>query len=395
MILTIRLSWKTDILSMNNKKYIIKYAVMITLFWFSQYVYVPYQTPFLSGINVSATFIGVVIGIYGFSQMILRTPLGIAADWKLNHQLLIFIGCLLAGIASLFRLLMPSGIGFLIGNILSGIASSTWLSFMILFFKINSPKTKDESMGFLVMFNNLGMLLGFIASSLLYKFIAMRGLCILSLIAGITSCLLSIHLPKFAYKNNNLNLIGKNFRKLFLNKKFLLCSFLAFVQQGIQMSTTMSFTTEVVEKLSNVKYAEGLSSIIYMLSAVIFAKMTASKIIKKIDKRKIVVFSFIMLGGYCWLVPNMTSVYEVYALQLIPGFATGILFAFLNSDAIGTASERFISSATGLFQTLYAIGMTIFPVIAGYLENTFSLAISFYVFAGISVFAALIGVYKY
>ena len=62
----------------------------------------------------------------------------------------------------------------------------------------------------------------------------MRGLCILSLIAGITSCLLSIHLPKFAYKNNNLNLVGKNFRKLFLNKKFLLCSFLAFVQQGIQ-----------------------------------------------------------------------------------------------------------------------------------------------------------------
>ena len=121
---------------MKKQRLTIKFITIIVLFWFAQYVYIPYQTPFLTAINVASNLIGLVVGAYGLSQLLLRIPIGMLADWYLNHKLLIIFGTSLSGFASLIRLVFPNGIGFLIGNIISGIASSTWLSFMLFFLKL-------------------------------------------------------------------------------------------------------------------------------------------------------------------------------------------------------------------------------------------------------------------
>ena len=364
---------------MKNKHQIIKFIIMIILFWFAQYVYVPYQTPFLAAINVASSFIGIVVGAYGFSQMLLRIPLGMLADWHLNHKLLITLGTLLAGLASIMRLLCPNGIGFLLGNIFSGIASSTWLSFMIYFLKLRSDVSKVENMGILVMANNLGMLLGFVVSSLFYEKIAMKGLCILGVLAGILACIMTITLPTFQFsyssgKNSFINLIN-----VFKNKTLLICGVLAFIQQGIQMATTMSFTSQVIKEINAPSYAEGLSSIIYMCSAVLFARITSSKYIAKFSDRSILIVSYILLALYCFAIPLARQIYLIYLLQVIPGVGTGILFAILNAAAISNVPQKALSTATGVFQSIYALGMTLFPIFAGQLRAQYSMTISFIV----------------
>lgn len=40
--------------------------IIVVLFWFAQYVYVPFQTPYLLTMQVSSSMIGIIIGIYGF-----------------------------------------------------------------------------------------------------------------------------------------------------------------------------------------------------------------------------------------------------------------------------------------------------------------------------------------
>ena len=364
---------------MKNKHQIIKFIIIIILFWFAQYVYVPYQTPFLAAINVASSFIGIVVGAYGFSQMLLRIPLGMLADWHLNHKLLITLGTLLAGLASIMRVLFPSGIGFLLGNIFSGIASSTWLSFMVYFLKLRSDVSKVENMGILVMANNLGMLLGFVISSLFYEKIAMKGLCILGVLAGILACIMTITLPTFQFsyssgKNAFINLIN-----VFKNKTLLICGVLAFIQQGIQMATTMSFTSQVIKEINAPSYAEGLSSIIYMCSAVLFARITSSKYIAKFSDRSILIVSYILLALYCFAIPLARQIYLIYLLQVIPGVGTGILFAILNAAAISNVPQKALSTATGVFQSIYALGMTLFPIFAGQLRAQYSMTISFIV----------------
>ena len=375
---------------MKKKQQVIKFIIIIILFWFAQYVYVPYQTPFLTAINVAAGFIGIVVGAYGFSQMLLRIPLGMLADWHLNHKLLITLGTLLAGLASIMRLLCPNGIGFLLGNIFSGIASSTWLSFMIYFLKLRSDVSKVENMGILVMANNLGMLLGFVISSLFYTKIAMKGLCVLGVLAGILACIMTISLPRFQFsyssgKNSLINLVI-----VFKNKTLLISGALAFIQQGIQMATTMSFTNQVIKEIHAPTYAEGLSSIIYMCSAVLFARLTSSKYIAKFSDRSILIVSYFLLALYCFAIPLARQVYLIYLLQIIPGVGTGILFAILNAAAISNVPQKALSTATGVFQSIYALGMTLFPIFAGQLRTQYSMTVSFRVMGLLALLGGLI-----
>ena len=375
---------------MKKKQQVIKFIIIIILFWFAQYVYVPYQTPFLTAINVAAGFIGIVVGAYGFSQMLLRIPLGMLADWHLNHKLLITLGTLLAGLASIMRLLCPNGIGFLLGNIFSGIASSTWLSFMIYFLKLRSDVSKVENMGILVMANNLGMLLGFVISSLFYTKIAMKGLCVLGVLAGILACIMTISLPRFQFsyssgKNSLINLVN-----VFKNKTLLISGALAFIQQGIQMATTMSFTNQVIKEIHAPTYAEGLSSIIYMCSAVLFARLTSSKYIAKFSDRSILIVSYFLLALYCFAIPLARQVYLIYLLQIIPGVGTGILFAILNAAAISNVPQKALSTATGVFQSIYALGMTLFPIFAGQLRTQYSMTVSFQVMGFLALLGGLI-----
>lgn len=375
---------------MKEQRLSIKFIVIIVLFWFAQYVYIPYQTPFLTAIDVTASFVGVVVGAYGFSQLLLRIPLGMLADWHLNHKLLIILGTFLAGLASLIRIIFTTGTGFLIGNIISGIASSTWLSFMVFFLKINATASKVENMGILVMFNNVGILLGFLTSSIFYAHISMTGLCILSIIAGILAFALSITLPEIAFTTNSGQELWSNFFRIVRNKTLLLCGLLAFIQQGIQMSTTMSFTTQIIKEIHAPAYSEGLSSIIYMIAAVIFAQITSSKFLSQFSKKSILLVSFILLAIYCFLVPITKSTYLIYLLQLIPGIGTGTLFAILNAVAVSEVPQNALSTATGFFQSIYALGMTLLPILAGQLRAKFSMIAAFYVLGIISLIGGFI-----
>ena len=105
-----------------NKQKILFIAVIF--FWFAQYVYIPYQTPCLTMIQTSTSFIGIILGSYGISQMVLRLPVGLLADYRNKHKMIMLIGALSSGCASLFRIIFNNGIGFLIGNLFSGFASA-------------------------------------------------------------------------------------------------------------------------------------------------------------------------------------------------------------------------------------------------------------------------------
>ena len=66
----------------------------------------------------------------------------------------------------------------------------------------------------------------------------------------------------------------------------------------------------------------GLSSIIYMLSAVCFAKMASSDVCMKLGVRTCITVTFLTTALYCVLVPQCSSVYMIFVLQILPGMAT-------------------------------------------------------------------------
>lgn len=57
-------------------------------FWSAQYSYAQFVNPELAAMGASAVVMGIVSGIYGLAQTLVRIPLGILADRKgVNHPL--------------------------------------------------------------------------------------------------------------------------------------------------------------------------------------------------------------------------------------------------------------------------------------------------------------------
>ncbi|MGG5372305.1 hypothetical protein IGI67_003977 [Enterococcus sp. AZ196] len=368
--------------------------LIVTLFWFAQYVYIPYQTPYLATINVSASFIGIIIGSYGISQLALRLPVGIIADLRPNHRLFISLGTLCAGVASLFRLLFQNGIGFLLGNIFSGFASATWISFMVYYLSLHDNHMQNAATSKIIMTNNIGMLVGFITSSLLYNQIGMANICLLSVLSGFSGFVISLNLKKTKTKIR-ITVNAKELLAVGKQPKLILFSFLALIQQGIQMSTTMSFTNQLIKEQGATDFQVGLSSIIYMFSAVIFSRIS-STLSLNLQRRKWLTFmSFGFLALYCLIVPLANALPIFYLLQTIPGVGTGILFSLLTSEAMEGIELHKKSSAMGFFQAIYAVGMTLFPVLVGAINNAINLKFAYWVLASFSLVGGIIALIYY
>lgn len=369
-----------------NKQKILFIAVIF--FWFAQYVYIPYQTPYLTMIQTSTSFIGIIIGTYGISQMVLRLPVGLLADYKNKHKMIMLIGALSSGCASLFRIIFNNGVGFLIGNLFSGLASAMWISFMVLYMSFYPKDQQAKATSSIIVANNMGMLLGFITSTLLYEKIGMSMICLLSVISGVISAFFISLLPKEKTQPTKKTISG--LLKVCTQKNLIIFSLLALVQQGVQMTTTMSFTTQIIKDLGASSSFIGFSSIIYMLSAVCFAKMASSDFCMKLGVRTCITVTFITTALYCILVPQCTSLYPIFVLQILPGMATGILFSYLTSEAMKYVPLEAKSTAMGFFQAVYALGMTLFPMICGNIVSHFSMLYAYLFLAVICFIAAIV-----
>ena len=139
--------------------------IVISMFWFTQYVYVPYTTPFLLAQKVSADFVGIVVGAYGFTQMAARFGIGLISDILGRYKIIIVAGCIFAAVSSVVRIVVPTGPGFLTANLMSGLASSTWLCFMLLYTSSVAKANLLQALGYVFAANNLGIMLSFISSA--------------------------------------------------------------------------------------------------------------------------------------------------------------------------------------------------------------------------------------
>ncbi|MDD3347637.1 MFS transporter [Oscillibacter sp.] len=357
-------------------------------FWFAQYVYIPFQTPYLTAMGMTSQAVGIVLGAYGVSQMLLRLPIGVMADIGGTHKRRIVIGCFASGGASLVRILLDTGGGYFVANLLSGLASAMWISFMVLYMSYYSGEEQHTATSHLILCNNLGILLGFVTSTLFYDLVGMRVICAFSVAAGVLAMLLAMQLREAPVVHGALGL--GELLAVCKNKKLLLFSALALIQQGLQMSTTMSFTTQIVRNLGASTAMVGVSSIVYMIAAVSSARFAASKFCTRLGPRFWIPAIFGAMAVYCVLVPNIGSIPGICALQLIPGLATGIQYTFLTSEAMQQIEPKKKSTAMGCYQAIYALGMTTFPVLCGQAAERTSMGTAYHLMAGTCILGIMV-----
>lgn len=339
--------------------------ILTMMFWFAQYVYAPFLTPYLTGtekgLALSVTVAGYIGGVYGFSQLIFRIPISVYANILQRHKLFISIGLFLAGVSTLGLFLFQSPALLILSNAISGLASSMWACFTILFASYFDKDEGPKAIGIINSANNAGVLCGFVVGSLLIEYFDISVLFLASVVVGLLGFVLSFGLSR--EKISAAKLSVKDLLLVIQEKGLLFYSLLGALCQFVSFSTiNFSITKYAADRFAVFGLPLGLCSAICTLSAIFGSYFTGAKLSVRFSKRKLIFIFFSMMGLYCALVAVCPNIYVLYLLQILAGFSNASLFALLMSSSVQQIPLEKKTAAMGFFQSIYSIGMTLGPI---------------------------------
>ncbi|MBO5245183.1 MAG: MFS transporter, partial [Selenomonadales bacterium] len=177
---------------------------------------------------------------------------------------------------------------------------------------------------------------------------------------------------------------------VYRDKRLILFSMFALVQQGIMMSTSMSFTAEAARMIGATEWEVGMCAVVYIIAAVASSYFAASDLASRYGAKVWVPMSSLALVFYCVLVPHAPTALAFYGVQMFAGVSTGVLFSYCTSEAMQAVPQSKRSTAMGYHQALYAIGMTVMPVITGNIVAAYGMASAFYFLAATSLVGVIV-----
>ena len=137
-------------------------SLTIIFFWASEYCHAPYFTPYLQTMGFAAEIIGILTGTYGFTQMLVRIPLGIVTDTAGCYKKTILMGTMFTTASSFWLMFATDFVSILICRVLAGVAASSWLAFTILYAAYYQADESVRAVTKANGFNSAGKLLAFI-----------------------------------------------------------------------------------------------------------------------------------------------------------------------------------------------------------------------------------------
>ena len=136
-------------------------SITIIFFWASEYCHAPYFTPYLQQLGFTAQIIGFITGAYGFTQMLVRIPLGMATDATGGYRRAILMGTIFTTVSSFGLIFATDLVPILLCRVLAGMAASTWLAFTVLYNAYYKAEESVQAMTNVNAFNNAGKLIAF------------------------------------------------------------------------------------------------------------------------------------------------------------------------------------------------------------------------------------------
>ena len=342
----------------------IRFISIVVLFWFAQYIFIPFFSPYLEIEEIAASIAGWIIGAYGLSQLILRIPFGISADRIKSHKLFMLAGLICLSSAGVLLYFARSPVALLTGRFLAGVAASTWVSFTVFFTNYFKKSETGRAVATIMLANNFGTLLSYITGTFLFDQVGIRGLFLISAAAALIGAVLMAGIPE-KQASDHQPMVLKDVILTIKNKNLLQVSFLMALVQMILCATALSFTANYAKEIGATNRQLGLMSVFLNSASVIVSFWLSSAAGQKISDRKKLTAALIFLGISCFVVPNCTDIIGLYAAQIFSGLGRSITLSLTMAMALRDILPQSKSTAMGIYQSVYSIGMTVGPIFMG------------------------------
>ena len=380
----------------------VKLFVIALLFWFSLYVYVPYQTVYLNSKGILPTVLGLTLGAYGYAQFVLRLPLGIFVDRLKREKIILLAGTLFPVLASLYRLFGEGQWAFLLANLLSGMGAATWVVFMVEFSKRMPDRSLRENTALANAANQSGILIGFVFSMLSYEFGQMQLLLYASVSAGLVATLLLLTLKdrdEFIKRDEKAEIQRSTPLLVLRSKRVWLYSVFGLIHIGLIHATVQAFSTQFMRNIGGSNLAVGLMNVIFMGFTVLVSFFAASPFMQHLGAKKVLALSHLIMAVYCFVSPHLKIVWGLLFLQALAGVYNGLVAPFAIAEAMKNTKLSNYNTAMAVYQMSVGLGISIMPAITGSLIARFNPQISYTILGTLSLlmvaYAILLGNYQW
>ena len=372
----------------NNRKLLICYIV-IGLSWASTFLYTPTLSTYAASLGATGSIIGAISGGFGLTQMLCRAPAGMLSDYLGRSHSIIIAGMIAAFLAPVGMLVFPTPEGLLVFRLLSGLNAAVWpvLSTAVVSFYAREQTSLIVSRCNLVnaLGNIFGMLLGGWLAGTFSQSAAFLGASLL----GLASLILSLWIPE-AYRGSQIKLSFRAMLQVARDKRLLFLALTVMVFQIVITGTAMTFTPVLGQSLGASAGELGVLTMLSMLG-MLLASMVSIRYTRLLGGvRKAVGVSLFALAAATAAIGLCGNLYLLYVLQLLQGFEGYLVMIVLMGDSLLPYDNTRRGAASGVFQSIFAVGMFAGPILSGSFYDLMPLRSLYLLLAGISCAAAVV-----
>ncbi|SFB43521.1 Predicted arabinose efflux permease, MFS family [Cohnella sp. OV330] len=375
------------------------FAAATLLYWATMYIYVPILTPFLEDRGLPLGTIGLIVGSYGLTQVLIRFPLGLYSDRLSRRKPFLFAG-MAAGLLSCALFLYVGGwAGPLSGRLVAGICASTWVPFTVLYASYYPPAQSGKAMStlsFLTVVGQLGgmTLSGYLAGSGDWNAAFAAGIVIAAAGGALVAFVREPRIAPAADTNVERSVVETSKRPTLAilreSRQLQIVSLLSLLAHCVLFITMFGFTPLQAVEFGAGKNGLTVLVVSFMVPHALVSLWTGRYIAPRFGTRRVLLCGFLLAAVCTALIPFSGSFVGLLATQAVNGVAQGLYLPLLLGLAIKDIRPSERATAMGFYQSVYAVGMFAGPYLAGWLNAGGGLKAGFGFGAAIAVAAAVV-----
>jgi len=352
--------------SAERRRLIVLYAVVVFLYLVGLYLYVPTLPTYIRDKAQNLALVGVALAQYGLWQALVRLPLGIAADWLGRRKPFILAGLVLVGLGALIMGMSERIGGMIVGRAVTGLAAGAWVPLVVSFSSLFPAEETVRATALLTLVNSAGRVVATASTGSLNALGGYRLPFFLAVgVAALaTVILLSVRERRHPPKRPALGDVGR----LVTRRNVLLPAILAAVVQYVVWASTFGFIPLLAENLGATDMTQsGLVSL--YVGVVALGNLLTSAFGGRFRGSRLALFGFVLMTAGLTTVTMAQSLPLIFLAQCCIGMAEGISYPVLMGLSIRYVDDAHRTTAMGLHQSVYALGMFSGPWLSGLLAD--------------------------
>jgi len=363
------------------------FMIISFLLWFPHFLYVPILSPYMSAKGISYTFIGIVLGSYGIMQLLLRIPIGIGSDILNNKKMFIVLGMFASFLSCTIFIFADSGVWLLTARTLAGAGAASWVAFTIMYTGFFTPEKMTAAMGSISFIIVLAQYISMSISGMLVDMFGWEAPFYIATLCSLIGLILTgfIHEENRNETTKDEPMRFKDIPSVVKNSTLLKAALLSIFAHSIMFATIFGFMPNVAMSIG---FTEG--SLIYVVGAFMIPHAIGTLLIGNVIVPRLGIYlslmlSFLVVFISLIVIPFTSSQALFLFFQAFTGFGLGVIFPVLLGLPIKNISDKKKTTAMGVYQSLYAIGIFGGPYVSGWMNNTFGLTSGYYFLAVLAV----------